>query len=152
MIYGTPADRNMWRLLKLLRRSPVVPISGADSLQQPVHVDDLAGAVVASLESRAAVHATYDIAGPEPLTFRQVIVQAGTAIGHRPRLVPIPLTPVITALRLYERLAPFPLLSTEQLERLLEDKVFDIDPARRDLGYTPRPFGEGIQAEAAMKR
>ena len=151
MIYGTPADRNMARLLAVLRRSPVVVVPGrGDRLQQPVHVEDLAQAVVASLTSEAAVEQTYDLAGPEPMTFRRHIELAAEAVGRRPIMVHVPLQPAIAALRLYERAAPRPRLKAEQLERLTEDKAFDIAPARADLGFSPRPFAEGIREEAAM--
>jgi uncharacterized protein YbjT (DUF2867 family) len=149
MIYGSAGDRNMGRLLRLVRRWPVVPLPGGGRrLQQPVHVDDLAMAVVAALTTPAAVGQVYDVAGPEPLTLRQVVVQAGDAVGRRPRLVDVPLGPMIGLTRLYERLAPAPRMKAEQLQRLAEDKVFDIGPARRDLGYDPRPFAVGIREEA----
>ena len=38
----------------------------------------------------------------------------------------------------------------EQLLRLAEDKAFGIDDAVRDLGYAPRRFDVGIEAEARM--
>jgi uncharacterized protein YbjT (DUF2867 family) len=152
MIYGSAGDRNMGRLLRLLRRAPVVPLPGGGRrLQQPVHVDDLAMAVVSALTAAAAVGQVYDVAGPEPLTLRQVVVQAADAVGRRPRLVDVPLAPVIGLTRLYERLAPAPRLKAEQLQRLAEDKVFDIGPARRDLGYDPRPFAVGIREEAESR-
>jgi len=151
MIYGTPADRNIWRLLRLLRWCPVVPIPGAGTrLQQPVHVDDLAQAIVSALEAPTAIAKAYDVAGPEPLTFRQVIEQAATAVGRRAVLLPVPLRPAIVALRLYERAVSRPRLKAEQLERLGEDKAFDIEAARKDLGYEPRSFADGVQAEALM--
>ena len=62
------------------------------------------------------------------------------AVGRHPRLVTLPLSPLIGLTRAYERLAPNPRLKAEQLQRLAEDKAFDIGPARRDLGYDPRPF------------
>ncbi len=92
----------------------------------------------------------YDIAGPEPLTLRDVVLQAGDAIGRRPRLVDVPLGPAIALARAYERVAARPRLKAEQLQRLDEDKVFDIGPARRDLGYDPRPFALGIREEAEL--
>jgi nucleoside-diphosphate-sugar epimerase len=151
MIYGTPADRNMARLLQLLRRSPVVPVpGGGHKLQQPVHVDDLAQAVVAALLAPAAIGRAYNLGGPEALTFRQHLEQAAAAAGRRPRLVPVPLGPGVAALRLYERMARTPRLKAEQLERLAEDKAFDIEPARRELGFRPRPFAEGIRHQSAM--
>lgn len=151
MIYGTPADRNMARLLQLLRRSPVVPLPGdGRRLQQPVHVDDVAGAVVVALESPLAVGHDYDLAGPEPLSLREVIGEAAAAVGTSVRLVPVPLPLAVIALGLYERIATRPRIIAEQLRRLGEDKVFDITDARRDLRFDPRSFAAGIAEEAAM--
>ena len=151
MIYGTPRDRNMARLLRFLRRSPLVPVpGGGDRLQQPVHVDDVAAAVVAALDRPVSVGRTYDLAGPQPLTFREVVEQAAAALGRSPRLVPVPLGPAVAAVHLYERLAPTPRIRAEQLERLAEDKAFDVEAARQDLGFEPRPFHEGIAQEAAL--
>lgn len=151
MIYGTPADRNIARLLQTMRKLPVLPVPGGGKrLQQPVHVVDLADAIVAALESDKAVGEAIDVPGPDPITFRDLLVTSGQAIGRVPRLVPVPMRPTIAALRLYERLATTPRIKAEQLERLSEDKAFDTGPARELLGYAPRTFEEGVRAEAAM--
>ncbi len=153
MIYGTPADRNMARLLHAVRRLPVLPLPGGGRrLHQPVHVDDLAAAVVNALDRPAAIHRAYDLAGPEPLTLRTVIEEAGAAVDRYPKLVPVPLTPVVGLVRLYEAVAPSPRLKSEQVTRLAEDKAVDIGPARADLDFEPRSFNEGIRAEAALLR
>lgn len=153
MIYGTPGDRNMARLLRGLRRFPVLPLPGGGTgLQQPVHVDDLAAAIVTALNRSTTVHRAYDIAGPEPLTLRTLIREAAGAVDRRPKLVPVPLAPVVGLVRLYETLAPSPRLKAEQVARLAEDKAVDIGPARADLDFDPRPFAEGIRAEAALLR
>jgi uncharacterized protein YbjT (DUF2867 family) len=150
MIYGRPGDRNLARLLAFVRRSPVVPLpGGGNRLIQPVHVDDLAEFIGTALEADSAVGRAYDVAGPEPLTLRQIVEAAGQAVGRRPRLVPFPLGPAIAAVRAYERLAPKPRLKVEQVLRLDEDKAFDIGDAK-SLGYAPRSFAEGIEAEAAL--
>lgn len=151
MIYGTPGDRNMARLLQALRRSPVLPLPAAGrGLQQPVHVDDLATAVVSALETPVAVGRIYDVAGPEPLTFREVVTEAAKAVGKRPYLVPVPHATAVAAARIYARVASRPRLSVEQVERLGEDKAFDITAAREDLGYAPRSFRQGIAEEARL--
>lgn len=153
MIYGRPGDRNMARLLRALRRLPLLPLPGGGSgLQQPVYVDDLAGAIVTALDRPATVHHAYDLAGPDPMTFRQLIEEAAAAVDRRPRLVPTPLAPAIALATLYESVSPAPRLKSEQLARLAEDKAVDIGPARRDLDYAPRSFAEGIRAEAGMLR
>jgi len=151
MIYGTPADRNMARLLDAVRRLPVVPLPGGGTgLQQPVHVDDLTAAIVAALDRPTAAKRAYDVAGPDALTFRTVVEEAGVAVDRRPKLIPVPLAPVVGLVRLYEAVAPSPRLRSEQVARLAEDKAVDIGPARTDLDFAPRSFADGIRAEAAF--
>jgi nucleoside-diphosphate-sugar epimerase len=160
MIYGAPGDRNLARLLALLARAGrasrggalplVLPLPGGGRrLQQPVHVADLAGAVLAAVERPAAAGHCFDVAGPEPLSFAGLLHSSAAAVGCRVLLVPVPLTPVIAATRGYERVSRRPRIRAEQWERLAEDKAFPITDAVRDLGYAPRSFAVGILAEAA---
>jgi uncharacterized protein YbjT (DUF2867 family) len=149
MIYGAPGDRNLSRLLALLARVPVLPVPGGGRhLQQPVHVADVAGAVLSAAERPASAGITYDIAGPEPLSFAELLRVAARTVGSRARFVPVPLSPLVAAAHGHEFLSARPRIRAEQLQRLAEDKVFSIDDAARDLGYAPRPFAEGILAEA----
>ena len=175
MIYGAPGDRNLSRLLPLLCRVPVLPVPGGGHLQQPVHVADVAHAVLAAAELIGAELAsagragpgrpdlgradlgragakpggvTYDLAGPVPLTFGELLRTAGQAVGSRTRFVPVPLPPVLAAARGYELVSRSPRIRAEQVRRLAEDKAFGIRPAARDLGFAPRSFAAGIRSEA----
>jgi nucleoside-diphosphate-sugar epimerase len=151
MIYGTPGDRNVARLLRVLRRAPLVPLpGGGHGLMQPVHVEDLATGIVQALEVERAVGESINIPGPSPMSFRDLILSAASAVGRRPVLVPVPFGPVMTAVRLLEDRGAAPRVSSEQLERLQEDKAFDVEPAQTLLGLTGRSFDEGVRAEAAM--
>ena len=160
MIYGAAGDRNLSRLLALLarlRRAPVprgmplaVPVPGGGlQLQQPVHVADLAAAVLAAAERPEAAGRSYDVAGPEPLAFAELLRASAAAVGCRIRPVPVPLAPVIALTRGYERVSRRPRIRVEQWQRLAEDKAFSIDAAVRELDYAPRSFADGIRAEAA---
>jgi len=148
MIYGDPGDRNLSRLLALLRRAPVLPVPGGGHLQQPVHAADVADAVLAAAERPVSAGSTYDVAGPEPLAFAELLRVAARAVASRTRFVPVPLSPVLAAARGYELVSKNPRIRVEQIRRLAEDKAFSIDEAARDLGYAPRPFADGIRAEA----
>jgi len=149
MIYGAPGDRNLARLLTLLPLVPLLPVpGGGHQLQQPVHVADVADAVLSAAERPAAAGHSYDVAGPQPLSFADLLRTCAQAVGSRIRLVPVPLAPLVIAARGYERLSAQPRIRAEQLQRLAEDKVFAIGEAARDLGYAPRPFADGILAEA----
>jgi nucleoside-diphosphate-sugar epimerase len=149
MIYGAPGDRNMERLLKVLARTPIFPVPGAHHLHQPVHVDDLAAAIVSAL-GREAAGTMYDVPGPAPLRFDAIVRTAAIAVGRRVRTMPVPSRPLVAALSLAERLGDRAPLKAEQVLRLLEDKAFDVGPAREDLGHEPRSFEDGITEEATL--
>lgn len=156
MIYGAPGDRNLSRLLALLSRArglPVLPVPGAGPrLHQPVHVADAASAVLAAAERPAAAGSSYDIAGPEPLPFTELLRTCAGAVGSRAWFAPVPLPVLVAGARVYERLSRQPKLRAEQFLRLAEDKAFGIDGARCDLGYRPRPFADGIGEQARLMR
>jgi uncharacterized protein YbjT (DUF2867 family) len=160
MIYGDAGDRNLSRLLRLLTRTPVLPVPGTGGcLHQPVHVADVAAAVLAAaqrLEAQrlaapgAGSGSLYNVAGPEPIPFGELLRTCARAVGSRTRLLPVPLAPLVPLARGYERLSRHPRLRAEQLLRLGEDKAFAIDDTIRDLGYAPRPFADGIAGEARL--
>src|SRR5215211_2856500 len=153
MIYGSELDKNMHRLLRFLDRSPVFPIFGSgENLWQPVYHEDCARGVYEALVRPAAVERSYDLPGAEPLTYLELVKTAAGALGKRPRIVRLPLEPVRRALAAAERLRlPLPIRS-EQVLRLGEDKAYPYDRAKRDLGYAPRPFSEGIALEVVRLR
>ena len=75
MIYGTPRDKNMHRLIKFLDRAPVFPMFGTGaSLMQPVYVEDLADGIVTSITKGSEVeNRAYNLAGPQSLSYRAII-------------------------------------------------------------------------------
>lgn len=153
MVYGTELDRNMHFLLRFLDRSPVFPVfGGGENLWQPVYHEDLARGMLAALERDAAVGRTYDLPGRRPLAYRDLVLAAARALGRKVHLVHLPLEPARRALALAERAGlPLPVKS-EQVMRLREDKAYPYEAARRDLGYAPRTFEEGIALEAERLR
>ncbi len=151
MIYGTPADRNMVRLLRLIESSPIVPVFGTgQSLQQPVHVEDVAWAICEVLDSPNTVRREYNISGSSPVNFNDVIHTAAKALGRRPVVVHLPVKPVIYLLRILERCRVLLPIKSEQILRLNEDKSFHHDEARSDFGYKPRDFADGIESEVTL--
>jgi nucleoside-diphosphate-sugar epimerase len=148
MIYGSPRDRNMWRLIQYLRRFRLIPIPGnGTSLQQPVFVDDLADATLATLNTDASVGQTFNLAGAEPLTYNHVIDTVAKLLGRRVVKLHVPLRLAVLSLGAYNAVRRRSALRVEQLLRLNEDKAFSIDEAKACLGYTPLTFREGIWRE-----
>jgi uncharacterized protein YbjT (DUF2867 family) len=151
MIYGAAGDRNLSRLLPLLCRAAALPVPATGGyVHQPVHVGDVADAVLATLQRPAAIGSLYNVAGPEPLPFAELLRVCARAVGSRTRFVPVPLAPLVTLARGYELLSRHPRIRPEQLRRLAEHKAFPIETAIRDLGYAPRSFTSGIGDEARL--
>jgi uncharacterized protein YbjT (DUF2867 family) len=153
MIYGSELDKNMHRLLRFLDRSPVFPMFGSgENLWQPVYHEDCARGVHEALVRPAALRQSYDLPGAEHLTYLDLVSTAAGALGKKPRIIRLPLEPVRLALAAAERLRlPLP-IGSEQVLRLREDKAYPYDRAKRDLGYVPRSFREGIALEVARLR
>jgi nucleoside-diphosphate-sugar epimerase len=151
MIYGAPGDRNVERLLRFVARWPLVPVPGAGrSLVQPVHVDDVAAAIVAAWSNEAAAGRTYDLSGARPMTLDEMIDAAAKACGKRRTKIHLPLAPVATMLGAAEAVGLRPRIRREQVLRLAEDKAFPYDAAARDLGFAPRTFEDGVAWEARL--
>jgi nucleoside-diphosphate-sugar epimerase len=153
MIYGTPADRNLVRLLRWLERWSMVPVpGGGETLQQPVHVLDLCAAILAALDRPDAARREYDIGGPYAISLRELIHSSATAVGRRVWCLPLPIQPTFRLVALFRSLRlPTP-VSGEQVLRLAESKAVDIAPAARDLDFAPRNFADGIREEVRMLR
>ncbi|MGI8650199.1 MAG: NAD-dependent epimerase/dehydratase family protein [Rubrobacter sp.] len=153
MIFGSELDKNIHHLLRFLDRSPVFPVFGdGKNLWQPVYFEDCAAGVVEALRHEAAVGRAYDLPGRYPLTYESLVRTAGAALGRNPRIVRLPLEPIQKGLAFAEGFGmPLP-FGSEQVMRLREDKAYSFEPARKDLGYSPRTFEEGVELEVERLR
>jgi len=149
MIYGSPRDRNMWRLIRFMRYSSIVPVFGdGNYLQQPIYVDDVAQAILGCLQSDEAIGKCYNIAGKHPLTYNEVIDTIAKQMNRRVWKLHIPSRPIVSLLGLFERMRiPFP-IKAEQVLRLNENKDFSYTEAQRDFGFSPVSFEAGIKLES----
>jgi nucleoside-diphosphate-sugar epimerase len=151
MIYGSPRDRNMWRLIRFMRLSPVVPIFGdGEYLQQPIYVDDVAQALVSCLANDKTIGKSYNIAGKHALTYNDVIDTIARQMNKRVWKIHVPSKPVGSLLRFFEQIRiPFP-IKAEQVLRLNENKDFSYAEAQKDFGFSPLSFEAGIKVECSV--
>ena len=97
-IIYTPGDPWL-TLLDRMSRLPAVPVSGSGKARfQPVWADDVAAAVMAGLSNGAA--AGFELAGPEVLSYNDIVRTVLRAAGRRRRLLHVPLPVVRASLRL----------------------------------------------------
>ncbi len=151
MIYGTPGDRNVSRLMRLVGRFPFVVVPGAGrNLLQPVHVADVAYAVAEAVLRPVAAGRCYDVSGAAPVTFNAFLITVGRAVGRHVNRLHLPLGLARLAARTTKPILGRRGISEEQVLRLNEDKAFSHAEAARDLDYAPRGLVEGLRDLAVL--
>jgi nucleoside-diphosphate-sugar epimerase len=146
MIYGHDGDRNLYPMLQSLKnKSWMFLPDGGKKLMQPMHVEDVAAAVVQALIYQETKGRTLALAGPNPIQLSEVIKQLASLHTKAIRIIPVPLGGVEFLVQYAPKKLLPPNVNRESVARLRENVVVDISPAREQLGYSPRPFAEGIE-------
>ena len=131
-IIYTPGDPWL-TLLDRLSRLPAVPISGSGrALYQPVWAEDVAEAVVNALNGG---NSRFELAGPEVLSYDDIVRTVLRARHRRRRLVHVPLPIVRASLKLL-RFATWDEVELFEEPMVTERGTADIET----LGVTPRPM------------
>ena len=120
-------------LLDRLSRLPAVPVSGSgDALFQPVWAEDVAKAVMNALP---AASSTYDLAGPQVLSYDDIVRTVLRASNRRRRLLHVPLPLVRASLKLL-RFATWEEAELMEEPMVTENGTADIER----LGVDPLPM------------
>ena len=143
VIFGNE-DEFFNRFAAMSRMTPILPVFGAGTKFQPVHVEDVAAAAVKGVLGQAAP-GIYELGGPDTLSFAALMQAMLTAIHRRRLVLPLP--------RIVGRVMAFgfdavqactlglivnKVLTGDQLKNLYRDSV--VAPGARgfaDLGITP---------------
>ncbi|MGH8083927.1 MAG: NAD-dependent epimerase/dehydratase family protein [Lysobacter sp.] len=141
LVYGAGRDASLTRIAQLARRWHRFPLPrGADGLRQPVHVDDLADAVLACLEQPASFGRAYAVPGGETLPYREMVARVLSTLQPPARLLELPPALFRTVLRIAQASGRARELGEAAVARMHDDLVFDVKPAQADFGYAPRRF------------
>ena len=84
-----PEDQFFNRFAGMARLSPILPAICGDSLFQPVYVRDVADAVLAALQSGDARGRTFELGGPDVLSFTAILQMISDLTGLDRSVVPL---------------------------------------------------------------
>ncbi|MGI4978338.1 MAG: complex I NDUFA9 subunit family protein [Janthinobacterium lividum] len=121
LVFGAE-DKFFNRFAGMARVLPVMPVISGDSRFQPVYVGDVADAVMAGLTRDDAAGGTFELGGPEVLTFRAILAWILKETQRRRPLLEIP--PAVARLQaaVAQRLPGRP-FTLDQLTMLSRDNM-----------------------------
>jgi len=143
-VYGGP-ERGLFGLLSgLVRRSPFIPILLPAPGVQPIHVDDLAAAILVAIERDDLGAEVLCLGAIEPITFGRFLRSIAV---HRVRAtrLPVPLpVPLLRLLRVTLGNSLSTKLGLERIFSLIQLLPMDSERSLQRLGIRLRPLAYGM--------
>jgi uncharacterized protein YbjT (DUF2867 family) len=141
IVFG-PEDDFFNRFASLARMSPFLPlVGGGETKFQPVFVGDVADAIAKAVDGEAKGGTTYELGGPEVMSFRELMELTLEQIGRKRLLLPLPFG-IARLQAFFFEMMPKPMLTRDQVKMLERDNVVSAEAAREQrtlegLGINP---------------
>lgn len=123
IIFG-PEDNFFNQFASMTRYSPFLPLIGGGTTKfQPVYVGDVAEAIARGIDGRLRGGATYELGGPEVMSFRKCLEEMLQVIQRKRALVSIPWWAASMQGRFFQMMPGTPLITEDQVRLLRTDNV-----------------------------
>ncbi|MDP3662782.1 MAG: NAD-dependent epimerase/dehydratase family protein [Nitrosomonas sp.] len=141
LIYGYGHDKNITEIARFIRRFGFFPLLGsAKGLRQPIHVEDVASACYAALDTLNLTNRSYNLTGAETLSYREMVKRVFEALNHPPHMLTVPLWFFQIAAWGLSWLPRYHNWTSAMAKRMNQDLTFDCSDAKQDLNFSPRSF------------
>ena len=150
MIYGTPRDINMSRLIKFMDKFKIFPIFGnGNGFMQPIYIEDLSNAYFNVIKFKEKTfNKRYILAGKAPIRFIDILKIIEKKLNKNIFYLKIPISLSLFLIKICEIIFFGKLhINTSQVRRLTENKIYDYKDAKNDFFFNPRSFEEGIEIQ-----
>jgi len=150
-VYGGPEKGLFGSLCTFVRKLPVLPRFVPDALVQPIHVDDLADALIAIALHSGRLETCYELGSPQSLGFSRFLATlARNRVRRRRLFVPVPSLALTLAWRTLGHSAPARLRQLESLFRM--PAMPRAGGHLASLGQTLRPLEDGMARSGSLRR
>jgi nucleoside-diphosphate-sugar epimerase len=149
MAYGK-GDKNISYLFQLINRFRIAPvISKGYYFVQPIYVEDVITAIQKSIGNRIAYNKTYNLAGPHPILFRDLISLIIKKIHKKILIIPLSLSFATFTVKILEFLSTLIhkkiVFNDAMVKRIILNSAYDITKIQKDLNLHILPIEKGIQ-------
>ena len=137
--------------IRQVRWSPVVTVIGDGNRRlQPIWVEDVAAFFAKSLSTPGAVNRTFEVAGPDVVTWDELYERIRRVLGKRRATIHMPYGLVRAGAAVVEKLPlDFPLSRDAVTMLEFEDNVTDIGPALETFEIRPITLDEQLRRAVA---
>lgn len=137
IVYG-PGAKSL-ALFEAMSALPLVPlVNKGEQRIQPIHVDDLVKAVLNIIDREAATQKRIDLAGPEPLTMKQLLAKLRYWLGlNKMRSVSAPYMFALQMAKIGGFLGAGP-INKESIEMLQRGNTGDVNIFINEFQFAPR--------------
>jgi NADH dehydrogenase len=133
------------KLAGLVRQLPIVPIIGPGRWHlRPILLDDLIAVVRETLARPELAGRTYDVGGPDRVTYTEFVAAICAAIGKRLRRIHLPLAVSFVLAWLLERVLANPPLTLDNVRGATLEAPCDLRLLLGDYHVRLTPLGEGL--------
>ena len=119
----------------------LLPVGAGAFELSPVHVEDVAEAFVRALDQPETIGQTFELCGPDRVSWKEILATIARATGKRKLMLPAPAFAVKAAAGVLDSQPWFP-ITRDQITMLLEGNLCNEPGAFELLGISPRPFDE----------
>ena len=147
IVYGEERAGVFGTVMRFVQKLPVVPVLGDGQwVCAPIYIGDVSEAIISCIETDVTRGRSYDLAGPDRMSFDEFIDRLGAALGLRRPKLHIPFGLALAAAQLGTRLVSRCPITVSNVLGSNQDVPIDIEPARRDFGFNPLDFDTGLKA------
>jgi uncharacterized protein YbjT (DUF2867 family) len=141
-----PWDGFTRKMVDLIRLSPVIPIPGDGKARfQPIYIKDWVKCLESVLRAPQDFVSSYDLGGPEHLTYRQIVEKIAAALGTGKPIISMPMGIMKLSVGLLEGIKLKAPVSGDQLRLLEQDNICDLTAVKRYFGFTPVRFDDMLR-------
>jgi NADH dehydrogenase len=147
LVYGDAPVGLFATLAGYLRALPVVPVIGNGRIElDPIHIDDVAEVLAQCVTRADVVGKTYDLLGPDRVTFNEFLDRLGRELKIRKPVVHIPGGIALMMASVLGMVSKRPPVSVDNVLGMTSPATVDRAPARRDFTIAWTPLVDGLEA------
>lgn len=147
IIFG-PGEKEQFvtQLADVVKMAPLTPVIGdGKTMFQPIHLNDVADSFIRALDDPATTRHTYELGGPEQLSYEEMLDEISRTLGKKRPKVHVPPGLMNIAVSIMNPIPVIePPVTRDQLKMLKIDNTTDANATPDLIGHAPTPFRGNI--------